>query len=241
MKRRTAKRKVADKSITEQGKYCGKYALTELLICGECGSPYRRRTWVGNGEKRVYWRCLNRIEHGKKYCNQSIGVEESKLQAAICRGLSKAIPDRKEVYNLIKTNLTFAVSGDDNILDAYAIERKISELNQQAKEMMKLQSRTEGDKKRYDDEIIRTYTEIKSLREQLALANAQIKKSESTAAEVNRITELLDSEELCFSEYDDLTGRRLVDTIRVMHDGTLINVLKGGITITEKIDEESVA
>jgi hypothetical protein len=79
------------------------------------------------------------------------------------------------------------------------------------------------------------------LREQLALANAQIKKSESTAAEVNRITELLDSEELCFSEYDDLTGRRLVDTIRVMHDGTLIIVLKGGITITEKIDEESVA
>ena len=26
-------------TTTEQGKYSNKYALTELLICGECGTP----------------------------------------------------------------------------------------------------------------------------------------------------------------------------------------------------------
>ena len=41
--RRSGKRKVKQVGTkTEQGKYCGKYALTELLLCGECRTPYRR-------------------------------------------------------------------------------------------------------------------------------------------------------------------------------------------------------
>lgn len=43
--RRTGKRKVKQKGTkTEQGRYSSKYALTELLVCGECGTPYRRCT-----------------------------------------------------------------------------------------------------------------------------------------------------------------------------------------------------
>lgn len=41
--RRNSKKKVKQKgSKTEQGRYSSKYALTELLVCGECKTPYRR-------------------------------------------------------------------------------------------------------------------------------------------------------------------------------------------------------
>ena len=42
--RRSSKRKISDRARTEQGRYSGRYALTELMICGECGTPYRRVT-----------------------------------------------------------------------------------------------------------------------------------------------------------------------------------------------------
>ncbi len=42
--RRAAKKNVSDKAMTERGKYSGKFALTSLLYCGECGSAYRRCT-----------------------------------------------------------------------------------------------------------------------------------------------------------------------------------------------------
>ncbi len=43
--RRASRRKVMTKTNkTELGKYSGKYALTERMFCGECGSPYRRIT-----------------------------------------------------------------------------------------------------------------------------------------------------------------------------------------------------
>ena len=42
MARRKSKRKIAEKlTKTENGKYSAKFALSELLICGECGTPYR--------------------------------------------------------------------------------------------------------------------------------------------------------------------------------------------------------
>ena len=67
MARRTSKRKILQKSgKTEQGKYSAKYALSERLVCGECGSPYKRCTWARNGVKRIVWRCVSRLEFGKK-------------------------------------------------------------------------------------------------------------------------------------------------------------------------------
>ena len=60
MARRSAKRVIADKIAKgEQGKYSAKYALSELLICGECGANYRRVTWTAKGFKEIKWRCIN--------------------------------------------------------------------------------------------------------------------------------------------------------------------------------------
>ena len=63
--RRSSKRKVSDKTTTEQGKYSSKYALSELLICGNCGTLYRRCTWTAGGKKQIVWRCISRLDHGK--------------------------------------------------------------------------------------------------------------------------------------------------------------------------------
>lgn len=55
MARRGGKRKVKQVGTkTEQGRYSSKYALTELLICGECGTPYRRCTWAAK-EKKLFF------------------------------------------------------------------------------------------------------------------------------------------------------------------------------------------
>ena len=57
--RRNSKRKVKDVGTkTELGKYSGKYALTELLFCGNCGTPYRRTTWAKNGKKKSFGAAL---------------------------------------------------------------------------------------------------------------------------------------------------------------------------------------
>ena len=98
MTRRSSKRKVLQKSgKTELGKYSGKYALTELLVCGECGSPYKRVTWARDGKKRIVWRCVSRLEFGTKYCHASPTLDEGKLHNAILSAMNEYAAIRQEV------------------------------------------------------------------------------------------------------------------------------------------------
>ena len=92
MTRRSSKRKVLQKrGRTELGKYSGKFALTELLVCGECGSPYKRVTWARNGTKRIVWRCVSRLEFGTKCCHNSPTLDEGKLHQAIFAAVNESI------------------------------------------------------------------------------------------------------------------------------------------------------
>ena len=98
MTRRASKRKVMQRhGKTEQGKYSGKYALSELLVCGECGTPYKRCTWARNGKKRVVWRCVSRLEFGTKYCHHSPTLDEDRLHAAILEALNEFAQAGSEV------------------------------------------------------------------------------------------------------------------------------------------------
>ena len=235
--RRSSKRKTSDLSITEQGKYSGKFALTEILVCGECGSPYRRKTWVIKGEKKRVWRCLNRVEHGTQYCKHSGSLDEEKLQEAICRGLRNAFEYQDEISELILSGLSYAVTGDDNILDAYVIEQKIKDLKQDMEDMITMSMRTEGDTEKFEVEIRKISDQLCAMRSQLEVARSQTQASEKVNQEIESIKAFLADTEFNFSEYNEIVVRKLIECIRVMPDRKLVIVLKGGITIEEQIAE----
>lgn len=119
--RRSGKHKVKQVGTkTEQGKYSSKYALTELLICGECKTPYRRCTWTASGKKKIVWRCINRLDYGKKYCHNSPSIEESVLQKAIMEAIMKIAIQNTDVMNTLKLHIGMGLTGEneeDNILD----------------------------------------------------------------------------------------------------------------------------
>ena len=73
-------------------KYSGKYALSNLLFCGECGTAYRRCIWTQHGEKRPVWRCVSRLSYGKKYCLHSPTLDEEPLQKSLA-DVERALED----------------------------------------------------------------------------------------------------------------------------------------------------
>ncbi len=60
-------------------KYNGKYLLGNLLVCGDCGASYRRRTERG----KVVWRCATRIEKGKETCSKSPTINEEWIKKVL--------------------------------------------------------------------------------------------------------------------------------------------------------------
>ena len=78
---------------TGRGKFSGKYALSGLLFCAECGTAYRRVVWMQHGEKRAVWRCTSRLDYGKRYCLHSPTLDEGPLQQAILSAVNSAMSD----------------------------------------------------------------------------------------------------------------------------------------------------
>ena len=94
MARRSAKAGATRKSTpTGRGKYSGKHVLSNLLFCGECGTAYRRCVWTQRGVKRPVWRCVSRLDYGKKFCTQSPTLDEEPLQQAILAAVNAAMAD----------------------------------------------------------------------------------------------------------------------------------------------------
>ena len=103
-------------------------------------------------------------------------------------------------------------------------------------ETMELAANSSGDGKRFQQEIKALSEQMVVIREQLEMAKEKIASNEKINSEIENIKEYLSSSDICFTEYSDVTVRRLVEYIRVMKDNSIIIVLKGGIQIREPIE-----
>lgn len=139
--------------------------------------------------------------------------------------------------SLILSNLSYAVTGQDDTLEMYAIEKQIASLNKIMDETMELATNSTGDGKRFMEEIKSLSEQIVVLREQLEAVQGRLKSNERVSEEIENIKNYLSSDNADFTEYNDTMVRRLVEYIRVMKDKTIIIVLKGGLQIEEKLEQ----
>lgn len=135
--RRAGKQKVKQVGTkTELGKYSGKYALTERLICGECKTPYRRCTWTVKGKKKIVWRCINRLDYGKKYCHHSPTIEEGVLHEAIMEAIQRTAQENMEVLQNLKEHIAMGLVAENKNENTIDIELRIAEIDAEFREMI---------------------------------------------------------------------------------------------------------
>ena len=88
---------------------------------------------------------------------------------------------------------------------------------------------------KYEKAISKVYDEIRILREELDIARKRLDSNTDLTAEIKRLTEIFESDDLTFKEFDDRVIRRITECIRVMGDKSIIITLKGGFELKEKL------
>ena len=177
---------------------------------------------------------MSRLEHGTEFCKHSISVDETKLNAAVHRAMRK-VTEQREAFNLIFSELSYAATGDDKVLDVSAIEQEIETLSETSRSYVALMASTEGDKERYKTEIININQKITALRGELERVKAIIASSEKVSMEIERLKKLFENIGSTFDLTDEMILRRMVEYIRVMSEGKIIIVFKGGMTVEEDL------
>lgn len=86
-------------------KYSSKYALSGKVICGECGAKYKRVTWSRNGEKKIVWRCSERLNSGRRRCKHSPTVYEDDLHTVIINSLKQMLPKSDDIAKKVRNEI----------------------------------------------------------------------------------------------------------------------------------------
>jgi DNA invertase Pin-like site-specific DNA recombinase len=213
--RRGGKRKVREKGVkTQQGKYSGKYALTELLVCGECGKPYRRCTWSKNGQKKVVWRCVSRLDFGKKYCADSPSIEESLLQDAILEALTEQAKIDPGILAALKEDIGIALTGDGDEDDPYTLGANIAALDA---EIDALYERQKEDRQYdYDGQFERLYAQRNGLKEKLAQIKASAAHKSAEESRLHELFTVVDGIRNRPLDWSEPVIRKTVERVRVL-------------------------
>jgi DNA invertase Pin-like site-specific DNA recombinase len=213
--RRSGKRKIKEVGTTsEQGKYSSKYALTELLVCGECGTPYRRCTWSKNGNKKIVWRCISRLDYGKKYCKESPSLEESVLQDAILEAVTKISQTSVTALAMLKQAIGMGLSGvDPDADDPYALQARIYEIEAALTDLYAQQGDDPtGD---YESEFEALYGEKRTLKEKLTEIKAADNHTSAERSRLDALFTIVDGIRNHPLEWGEQIVRQMLECVRV--------------------------
>ena len=234
--RRSGKRKIKQVGTkTEQGKYCGKYALTELLLCGECGTPYRRCTWTVKGNKKIVWRCINRLDYGKKYCHHSPTVEESIIQSAIMNAVQKTAEQNAEVLKTLKLHIGMGLNGEETEDKSLDNQIRIAEIDTEFKAMVQSVSTQTADS--FDDcRATALINEKNKLLGQLEQIIASKQRRENAKSRLDEIFEILDGLKNHPMEFDNQLLRQILECVIIESKEQIKVVFIGGLEVTEPLN-----
>ena len=233
--RRSSKRKVSDKTTTEQGKYSSKYALTELLICGHCGTPYRRTTWAARGKKQIVWRCISRLEHGKKYCPDSPTIKEENLHQGIIKAINNYYSCRNDIARILKANIgtVLECQGQEEII---AAENRLKEIDRARNELVGLIATGGCDEDKLDSEFEKLYEEEQSLSERLVLLKSKKQTSAETQAKLDKIIDMIEHEKFELETFDNVLIRKLIECVKVLNKAEILVIFKVGYEVRKEIE-----
>ena len=232
--RRKAARSPSKKnSPTGLTSYASKYALSERLVCGECGTLYRRCTWSKNGSKRIVWRCVSRLDYGTKYCHDSPTLDEEPLRRSILAAINSTMSRKSELISDITDAMRLElIPSRDGEMSLGEIERQITAREREFQDLFDRMHDT-GDLKAHAEDFQRITDDLAALKAKRAQYMESDKKDAAMMWRLRKASDVLTESSDEIAEWDESLIRQLVDTVRVQSANKLIIYLRGGIEIEQ--------
>ncbi len=226
-----------NKTINENSatRYSSKYALTDIVVCGECGAKYKRVTWTSLGEKRIVWRCKSRLAYGKKLCKNSPTIDEADLHRAIIKSLNMMLKSKSTLNEMLKGSLAALLGANRGEMRIGSISNEITMLNNRIYDMVREEIENRTDTDVIEQKCAELYEKIQSLKDEIKSINAEKQMANAGSGKLREIYAALETMNAEFTEYDDAVVRRLVSKVRVISKDKIIVTLCGSLDIEQKL------
>ena len=235
--RRSAGKSPSKKNApTGRSRYSSKYALSDRLYCGECGTRYQRCTWRNrDGSKRIVWRCVSRVDYGNKYCHDSPTLDEEPLHRAILAAINSAVKDKDTIIYNLKSAMEkelAPVAGQQ--LSLSEIDNQLEQLNTEFSKVLAEASES-GDQAAYSNrfrEIMQKQIALKAQRDEIQRMLAE---SGKATAHIEQCRQAAETTPSAITEWDETLIRQVVESVTVETCNEVIVALKSGASIHQEL------
>jgi len=227
----------ANKLKKEKSKFSSKYALTEILVCSECGHPYRRQVWSKYGQKSAVWRCENRLKNGTKAnCKHSPTLKEEPLHDAIMTAINSVVENNGDFIGAFRENVIRVIGGYSTKDIPTEYDEKIKSLQKEMLTLIEENAKQGAVAEDFDDEYKRISEEINELKKtklRLVQEKKQVDRYEQRLMEMDSTLKTIRPQ---VREFDEDLVRRLIKTIKVNKGEKLEIQFESGIVMEQMID-----
>ena len=217
--------------------HISKYALTEILICAECGHPYRRQVWSKYGQKSAVWRCENRLKNGTKAsCKNSPTLKEEPLHNAIMMGINSVVENKGKFIGAFRENVIRVIGDYSTKGISTDLDEKIESLQKEMLSLIEENAKQGALAEDFDDEYKRISEEINELKKTKLRLVQEKKEAVNYGEQLNEMENTLKTVRPDVREFDEDLVRRLIQTIRVNKGEKLEIQFESGIVMDQMVD-----
>lgn len=222
----------------QKSKFSSEYALTGLLLCGDCGQEYRRVTWSRNGKKKIVWRCSNRLTNGTKNCKKSETLEEGALNRAVMEAINRITRGDGDFVGAFRQNVIRVIGsyGGEQEPDEY--DEKIKEKEEEMVDLIAENAMVGSYTDEFDERYRRIAEEITTLKEEQIETRRKKKLADSYEQRLKDMDSFLEKQTCQIQEFDNDLVRRLIVSIKVVSAEKLTIQFQSGIVMEQEIRYE---
>ncbi len=182
------------------------------------------------------WRCINRLDYGKKYCLNSITVQENDLHAVIVRALKRFNAENESTYlTLMKATIGDAIGINGGSDEIDLLTRRVETLNKRMITLVNETIQSGGDMESNEDEFKDISEQIEQLNRRIAAIQDSLANDMSRQERLEQIQKVIEQREQNSDQYDDSIVRQMIECIKVHSDGKLTIIFGGGYEIEESL------
>ena len=236
MARRSALRSPSKEAVTGRSCYTSKYALSDRLFCGECGTLYRRKTRNVKGNIYHEWRCISRLEYGKKYCHESPTLREIPLQNAILAAINSAMSVKTALVDQIKNVVSLELLPvQGQTMSLVDIERRLAQLDEQFQRL--LAEAIDAENKEACNaqfaEILAEQTALKKQKETILQGSAD---ADRVSTRMKQAEQAIENTAQTITEWNENAVRQIVERVTVLSADEILVRIKGGAEIKQRLE-----
>ena len=189
------------------------YPFSLVTKCGYCGGAvYRRTIHSSTPYAKSTWRCICAAKKGKRFCPESVSVDEEMLKDAFIEAFNKILTSNDDTIKEFLEDLKISLKLVDNKKEIDTLMKEVNRLDSLKEKL--IQIRTEGvlSKEDFENQYLAYQADESKLMDKVNVLKNEEENSRSTIDNVDNFLKTLNEKEE-LTEFNDKVFNSVIEKV----------------------------